>query len=290
MELFFEDQLLSTATGFVMEFARAYGLVTNLHVVTGRSPVDGKCISHTGGIPNRAHFHVALSCAADKETGKGELIHFLPLDIKLHDDESGEKPVWVDDKTSENQNDYCIIPLKRFIPELHDAAYRLRAIEGGKVTLKRGVEKSNPVRYEDVNHFYPQVGHQVFVVGYPAGIGPSGVFPIWKGATVASEPLVGMTLAGRHVDDVFFVDGLTRSGMSGAPVVCLQKPGDTYFTDDGVVVEAAEAKPLLVGVYAGREGVTGSEADLALGRVWKVGAIERLFHRVAITDGDHHPP
>jgi hypothetical protein len=170
-----------------------------------------------------------------------------------------------------------VILLNKLIPELDQPGHSLRAIQAGVVTLKRGKRATNRLKPEDLNHFYPPVGHQVFIVGYPVGVEHSGVFPIWKGGTIASEPTSSLSLAGVETDDVIYVDGLTRAGMSGSPVICLQKPGDSYFTDEGVQVTASKAEPLLVGVYAGRDGVTNSEADLALGRVWKVAAIEGLF-------------
>lgn len=275
IELFFNEQILSTGTAFIMRYAGRYGLVTNWHVLSGRSPIDGKCLSANGGIPNIAKCHVALAFQADSSRPSPETVHFRGLEIPLID-ESGE-PVWVDNRDTDPLSDYAIIMLEPLIPELNQSGYSLRAIQAGMVTLKRGVQATAQVRPEDINHFYPQVGHQVFVVGYPAGIEFAGVFPIWKGATIASEPTTSLTLAGAVTDDVIYVDGLTRSGMSGSPVICLQKEGDVYFTDDGVQVTASKAEPMLVGVYAGREGVTKVEADLALGRVWKVAAVERLF-------------
>lgn len=284
MEMFFGEQLLSVGTGFVMKYAGQYGLVTNWHVLTGRSPIDGRCLSRTGGIPNRTQFHVALSKAGTKDGRPSETLHFKPIDLSLFKDEDCAVPIWWDEKVEEKQSDYAVIMLRDVLPELSDPRYSLRAIEGGKVTLKRGVKPSPRVRSEDINHFYPPVGHQLFVVGYPAGIEPSGIFPIWKGGTIASEPSAGLKLGDVTTDDVFLVDGLTRAGMSGSPVICLEKPGDRYYTDDGVEVTADKEGSLLVGVYAGREGVTASEADLALGRVWKIGALERLLAKAARHD------
>src|ERR1700730_4458809 len=83
---------------------------------------------------------------------------------------------------------------------------------------------------------------------------------------------------GTSYKNLFYIDGLTKSGMSGSPVVCLAKPGDEFHTEDGVRVSIEKAEPFLIGVYAGRDGVTQEEYELSLGRVWKISAVEALFY------------
>ncbi len=287
MTMRFGDQVVGVGSAFVMRYAGQYALVTNWHVLSGRSPIDESCLAKHGGIPDRAAFHIALSKTGVKDGAPTETLHFKKVEVPLYRDLDREEKVWLDARTSDNQADYAVILLDEWVPELADQKHSLRCIEAGKVTLKRGVKPSSRVRAEDINHFYPPIGHQIFIAGYPAGIEPSGIFPIWKAGTIASEPSVGMELGGIKTDDVLLVDGLTRAGMSGSPVVCLQKAGDLFFTDDGVQVSADKDGPLLVGVYAGREGVTAFESDMALGRVWKVGAIERLLsHAIRSTKSD----
>lgn len=277
MTMRFGAQVVGMGSAFVMRFAGKYALITNWHVLSGRSPIDERCLSAHGGIPDRASFHVALSKKEMKDGIVTEKLHFKQIEIPLYRSADFGEPVWVDERSSNNQADYAVILLDEWVPEISDGKHSLRCIEAGVVTLKRGVKRSSRVKLEDINHFYPPIGNQIFIAGYPAGIEPSGIFPIWKAGTIASEPSVSMELGGVKTDDVLLVDGLTRAGMSGSPVVCLQKAGDLCFTDDGVQVSAHKDGPLLVGVYAGREGVTAVEADMALGRVWKVGAIERLL-------------
>src|SRR6266436_1654244 len=52
LELRFNGQPLSTATGFIVEKASQPLLVTNRHVVTGRHNTTGEPLSPTGGLPN----------------------------------------------------------------------------------------------------------------------------------------------------------------------------------------------------------------------------------------------
>lgn len=281
--LYFDNTELGTGTAFVMRYAGEYALVTNWHVVSGRSPIDGNCLSPTGGVPNRMTFHVTVSAPVPDEGPLAESLYFKPMDIQLYRDDDWEAPIWVTEKSDDNQSDYVGISLKGIVEELSDPVNGLRAIQAGRIVVKRDrppKRRSNKVRSDDIQHFFPPVGRNVFILGYPSGIDYPNVFPIWKSATIASEPTVEVTSGGMRTSDVFFVDALTRGGMSGSPVVCLPVKGETYFTEDGGRIPITTDEPLLMGVYAGREGVTKNEAELALGRVWKVSAVERLLARL----------
>ncbi len=118
---------------------------------------------------------------------------------------------------------------------------------------------------------YPRVAAEVFILGYPKGLTKQGVLPVWKKGSVASEPLFNV------MDDApaFFVDAVTRDGMSGSPVI--------YFGDD-ITDQFGRTRDLdrrgeawLIGVYGGREGVTAEEIDMALGRVWHRRLLDEIF-------------
>jgi len=77
-----------------------------------------------------------------------------------------------------------------------------------------------------------------------------------------------------------FVDAITREGMSGSPVLYF---GDEITDISGRPGPAPDPRrePWLVGVYAGRDGVTGEEIEMALGRVWHKRLLDEIFyHRV----------
>jgi hypothetical protein len=163
---------------------------------------------------------------------------------------------------------------------LKEEKVSLRHILGGRVTVRKGFApgKSEMFSLDDLRAIYPTIGSEVFVLGYPRGIANTGIFPIWKRASIASEPQGTISLEGTSYNNLFYIDALTKSGMSGSPVVCLAKPGDEFHSEDGVRVSIKKAEPHLIGVYAGRDGVTQEEYELSLGRVWKVGALESLFY------------
>jgi hypothetical protein len=269
---FFGETILGDATGYIHRFANRIGLVTNWHVITGRSPINGQPLNAHGGVPNRIRFHAAVEINAE---GEQDLVHFREFDLDLYT--SNDEQLWLGAKDDSNQIDIAIVPMDGLVPEIASGTGSIRGIEGGKVTLSPATNPAGPLKFDDLKHFLPKVGSEVFVLGYPKGITPSGIFPIWKRASIASEPQVGITLGDVNYEDAFYIDALTNQGMSGSPVVHFPKAGDYLFTKDNIAVVADGKNPFLVGVYAGRNGVTNMEGDLALGRVWGVSLIERLF-------------
>jgi hypothetical protein len=264
--IFFNDIRLGAATAFVMRYGETFALVTNWHVLSGFNAATGACLTNTGAIPNRIECHVTVSREIKVDGKDGERLFFKPLQIGLF---SGETPIWRDDREGQLQNDYAIIDLTDLVPELKEDKVSLRHILGGHLAF------SEP---DVLRAIYPTVGTEVFVLGYPHDFASTGVFPIWKRASIASEPQAKVSLGGTSYKNLFYIDGLTKLGMSGSPVVCLAKPGDEFHTEDGVRVSIEKAEPFLIGVYAGRDGVTQEEYELSLGRVWKIGAVEALFY------------
>lgn len=279
LKIYRDDNFLSFATGFCLRFGKAYGLVTNFHVLSGINPATGMLLSPSGAVPNRVEFHVAVETEWYEDGVKHQELFFKPLSVPLEDAEGA--PVWFDDRTKRPLNDYAILRLEPHLPELSNPGVTLRSILGGRVTTKKGAappSQENPkLRHDQVQHFYPPVGERVFVLGYPQGMTSTGVFPIWKGATIASEPLADVAFGDVDYSNVFYIDATTKSGMSGSPVVALGNESSRYFTEDGISIEGTAGLDLLLGVYAGRDGVTQPEYEMSLGRVWKVSSLEALF-------------
>ncbi|BCJ89804.1 hypothetical protein IZ6_05390 [Terrihabitans soli] len=289
IDIFRNEILLSSATGFVMRYGQTYALVTNWHVLSGINPANGSCLSPTGAIPAQIRCHVTISQQVTVGATSGEQLFFKPIIIDLYE---GEMPVWLENREHFPENDYAAIDLGAIVPELADPRVSLRSIRSGVVTLKKGRKPPAgdvAVAPDDFQSFYPPVGKEVFVLGYPKGITSTGVFPIWKRASIASEPQAPTNLRGRESHDVFYIDATTKHGMSGSPVICLAKPGDLFVTMDGVQVETEKEQELIVGVYAGREGVTQEEYELSLGRVWKIGAIEEMIRKGQRASGIAYP-
>jgi hypothetical protein len=104
-----------------------------------------------------------------------------------------------------------------------------------------------------------QIGLEVFILGFPFGIGPGGL-PIWKRGSIASEPELAPTIQ-LHV----FVDTASRPGMSGSPVV--RRSWNTHLLANGSVAVGLSIATKFVGVYSGRTA-TKDVLEAQLGFTW----------------------
>lgn len=117
----------------------------------------------------------------------------------------------------------------------------------------------------------------VFVLGFPLGWTGGAKYPIWKRASIASEPLFDL-------DDLpkMYIDTATRQGMSGSPVFA--KCSGNFFlegsdTSNPLQMMMGEAYRFL-GVYSGRIGDGGDNKDefsAQLGIVWKERVIREII-------------
>ncbi|WP_313057742.1 trypsin-like peptidase domain-containing protein [Agrobacterium cavarae] len=272
--IFCNDIEISRASGFTAKFGPDFYLVTNWHVASGRNPITNKLSSQLAAIPDKIKFHVTVITEERVDDDrKSTTLYFKPLEFDLY---KNETPTWLEMISGDHRIDVALFPLNSAVEELQQGGTRLAFIEAGEVTLKRGLtleDSSTPFPGEGVSYFYPQVGSEVFVLGYPKGIELAGIFPIWKRASIASEPQATITSGGYVYEDLLYIDALTKGGMSGSPVIAIAKEGELYVTDDGVAVSMVDGTAHLVGVYAGREGVTNEELEFSIGRVWKTATI-----------------
>lgn len=117
------------------------------------------------------------------------------------------------------------------------------------------------------------LGEDCFIIGYPRGLSGDGRTPIWKRATIASEP--NNTYKG---DLVFLVDTATREGMSGSPVFLVRR--EAALSDRNRRGIDEEKKEKLIGVYSGRIGA--DELGVQLGIVWSVEMLRLLATHLPI--------
>jgi hypothetical protein len=112
-----------------------------------------------------------------------------------------------------------------------------------------------------------KVARDVFVLGYPKGISGGSVFPIWKKASIATEPAIQLDGLPK-----ILVDSAMREGMSGAPVVAISDGG--YEEENGSLMQTLGRFYRFVGVYSGRLG--DNEMEAQLGIVWKTQAVGEI--------------
>jgi hypothetical protein len=118
-------------------------------------------------------------------------------------------------------------------------------------------------------------GDDAFVIGFPQGISGGGRLPIWKRASIASEPDASQQLGGWC-----YVDTGTRQGMSGSPTFG-QRTGLIYprgyegnaLPDDAIIGQGR----CFLGVYTSRPLAASTDALAQLGRVFVSVSIDEMI-------------
>lgn len=234
------DAVLSSGTGFIYEKNDASYLITNWHNVTGRSPIDGKCLSETLAVPD-------MLSTLFRTKGNACVCH--REHIPLYSDEEMQIPIWLTHPTRGCKIDVVAIPLTTAITN----QYQLFPINN----IKFDVAKT-------------EVADDAFVVGYPFSDTPYLQLPIWKRASVASEPEVDLDQLPK-----LLIDTATRSGLSGSPVI-MQRVGIHGMRGGNLTgTEKIGRIRKFVGIYSGRVGADETKAQL--GVVWKASVIDEII-------------
>lgn len=229
----FQATRLSSATGFFLRTTDGQSyLVTNWHVVTGINPMTGRHLSTTNAEPNQLEFDVFVMGDSRR---RGQRL------VALYDE--NERPRWLEHPRWGRQLDVVCVPIEVPRAEVHPL---------------------NELNFDPIRL---GVGLDTFILGYPLGLGADRL-PIWKRASIASEPTVDLEGL-----PLMYVDTASATGMSGSPVIIRTTSGDM---DDGTFRVAFNVMNRLVGVYSGRQPV-GERLEAQLGRVWKTDALLQII-------------
>ncbi len=235
IEMFFGSTKLAIGTGFVWDASGEFFLITNWHNVSGRDPFSGQHISKTTAEPDRLRVWW---------NQKGKLGSKFAVEHALHDP-SG-LPLWLVHPQHGNQVDVVALPVQ---PHANAEMYPINGMPSEDLQI--------------------QIGTDVFVLGYPFGIGPAGL-PIWKRASVASEPEI--------VDPdrpYMLIDTASRPGMSGSPVI--SRSWGTHQLEGGnLALGGSSVATRFIGVYSGRLA-TNDPIDVQLGLVWPANFIADII-------------
>ena len=234
-------------TGFLYYFKGNLWLVSNWHLFTNRSPLQPDIVQR-GGVPTHISFFLRFF------DSQGTFRRW-ECEMKLID---GERSCWIQ---------------HRYGPPYDVAAIRIPDIS---VPLPAFPRNGAHEGYNFVSNLHWGVASECFVVGFPQVKGNKNNLPVWKRATVATEP-------GETYDSlpVFLVDTLSSGGMSGSPVI-LYHTGP-YVDQSGATVlkrTIGQSGPTrtvqFIGIYSGR--YTEND-DLApqFGKVWHVEVIEEML-------------
>lgn len=232
-------------SGFFWRHETKTFLVTNRHCVTGKDSKN-RLFSEKAFEPThlQIHFHERGEAVKEGVTS----YRWKAIEASLY--QSGE-PTWIEHPLGRNVDLVAVA--------LDDPA-----------SLSVDCINDRPV-YEA---WRPEVGADCFIVGYPEGLAGAQATPIWKRASIATEP--EMLYKDRPI---FLCDSATRPGLSGAPVFAkaLGFFSQEYSRIDpfAKAVQFLGSWPVFLGVYAGREG---DEVDgFQLARVWKRSVLDDLF-------------
>lgn len=225
------EAVLSYATGFFYKKGGQLYLVSNWHVFSGRNTYTGQSAhSDKMSIPDEVRLFIHQRTMPNFEEAK------LPLF-----DEG--KPTWFQHPKGQDV-DVAALPVR--VPDSL-CAYELPRPSDQDMSLT--------------------VGSDVFVLGFPLGLAPHKVLPVWKRASVATEPVLDI-----YKLPMFWIDTATREGMSGAPVI---HRTNRFASSIGHNVTDGYSSRF-VGVYSGRYGVERDELSAQLGRVWHRSVIEEI--------------
>lgn len=239
-----EERVMSDATGFVVQHENQFFLVTNRHVLSGWDPVKGEYLKHA------APTHLDIRHNVPNSRGSW-ITKREPLF-----DTSGQA-LWREHPDG-SAIDVAVLPLTEL------AGVEVLAQEIGPPDNDDGTPMDIAL--------YPT--QQLSVVGYPFGKKASGDGPaIWVQGFIASEPDLDFDGQPR-----FLIDGRTRKGQSGSPVI-FTAHGTAVPLKSDVTIAAISIDSYLLGVYSGR---INAESDL--GYVWKTTAMLDVLERGVVPD------
>lgn len=239
VEACFDNTILSNASCFFYVYNQQIFLVTNWHVVSGRDSNTLECLSKTGGIPNNLKVYVF-------EKTNSEV--FYPGKVWKVPLFKNDTPLWIENTNNDNNSKVDVVVIPVTVPQ----EVKVFPIN----TLEEPFNESTSVCVKD----------EVFVIGFPFGIKCCDL-PIWKRASIASEPLVNI-----NDKPILYVDTTTKPGMSGSPVVYKERRSVALGGKNGF----SRFFTKFIGVYSGRV-YTENIYEAQLGIVWKASVIDELI-------------
>ena len=235
MEMLFQTTSLAVGTAFFWLSGSQHFLITNWHNLSGKDPRTGKHLSVTAGEPDR--IRVYLNTA-------GQLGSKFETQINIRDG-MGAPLWWVHPNHGKNV-DVVALPVQTD-----------RRADMYPINLMPSAPQ-----------MHAAVGHEVFILGYPFGIGTAGL-PIWKRGSIASEPEVI-----DPADPYILVDTASRPGMSGSPVI--RRQWGSYQDGAGNVYMGGGDATRLMGIYSGRLSASDPK-DAQLGLMWPTNLIGEII-------------
>ena len=257
--------ITGAASGFLYEYDQELFLITNWHVLSGIGFLQN-CSSSISQFPT----HIKIKFSSREINGiptAGGNFAVVSRDIQIYEN---NQPLWFEHPKLGHSCDVVALPFQRpaSCPEnMHNAANKIS-------TMRTPIEP----------------GCTVYIIGFPRTISVGFGLPIWKSGYIASEPHYDVTVGGSISEisgvaggvklPAFFVDSLTREGMSGSPVFSqyignwdmsnpyeeLDFNHDSFWSRDDIALGSRGIE--FVGCYSGRVGDVNVDGA-ALGLCWR---------------------
>lgn len=244
----------SQATGFLWARHDRVYLVTNLHNLSGWDFERDQAMSDVGFMPTDVRIHLAF---ATEEAD--EKFHIARTIVNANLADANGEALWLVHPTHGAKVDVSVVSLgtinvAKLWPDVDASKFRLLTRPMNTVT--------------ELVDFDVDAGDDAYALGYPLGLHGGEDFPIWKRASIASEP--GLPIDGLPK---VLIDTATRQGMSGSPVIVIRRgliPKKGGDIGDMMIGQA----PTFLGVYSGRVG--DDRLGAQLGIVWKAEVINEI--------------
>lgn len=235
IQMLFGATELALGTAFVWEDTGRHFIITNWHNLTGKDPRTGKHLSPTLAEPNRVRVWW---------NAKGSLGSKFSAELPIRSPAGA--PLW-------------------WVHPVHGKGVDVVALP---VTAPATADMHPINQMPSAPLMQARIGHDVFILGYPFGIGPGGL-PIWKRGSLASEPEI-LDPSDPHI----LVDTASRPGMSGSPVI--RRQWGSYQDDQQNTYMGGGDFTRFVGVYSGRLS-TREPSDAQLGLAWPAVLVEEII-------------
>jgi hypothetical protein len=276
-----QGAILSSFTCFVFRRGDEDFLVTAWHNLSGRRS-DNLELLHSELRSDRAvpnEIEVDIPFISDEG-------HVFTIEVRfnLYPTALNGSPLWFVHPAFGHKVDVAVLSLREICQHNAQAQFlsgrwettsgRFEMLIGSRDFVVVHEEIPLRVRYEPVNvqatsDLASQVGDDVFIVGFPRALKPTGIFPIWKKGSIASEPDVDA-----YDLPMLLVDSMPREGLSGAAVLQLRPTGSVTLHGKGHLSLISGESPKFLGVYVGRDH--GDPTVAQLGRVIKSTAVRDI--------------
>lgn len=269
-----DDIKLAVGTGVFYKKNNKSYIITAWHNVSGRHSETLESLSTNLSVPNK------IIATFSQQISQGEFNGSVKMSISLPLEKDG-KPTYLIHPQGWPKVDVVAIPIDLTKEYLSEGSL----IDGKKINISTILKNQTSLglstdivhiqdlelRYKDIEDYsdYLYASEDIFIVGYPKGITDYTGQPIWKRATVASNPHLGW-----DGQEQFLVDCASKQGMSGAPAFFYNLKGAIMLGNTQLMTSS----PITVfhGIYVGRIGGT-SEFEAQIGRVWKKKVIEEII-------------